>query len=516
MSYVIKRRVKDTIYLYKVTSYWDKEKKQPRQKSVYIGKQDVKTQKIIEVQHQYNVKEYGNIYFLKEIDKRLCVSKLLAKHFDSVAKEVIYLAYYKLCEYRPLYLCKSWLETIDQEEEMDLSSQSISNLLKILSERKEWIFSFLKEWIDKIQPKNKYIFFDISSLSTYSRAIDFSEWGYNRDKESLEQINLGVIFGEPTGLPLYYSLYPGSITDVTTLKSIVEQLDELSLSNTIFILDKGFFSSTNLAAMKKIEHIIPFIIRNKKAKELIKKYCLSINSVENIIRLRKKIYYCIKEGVKIETNNYSAYIYLDEAKRVEQKETFINQIVEIEDYFNTASFSSEEQIEKIFSESKKEYRKYFYIETRNEKFIIVRRNEKIKEKIDTFGMFILLCNALQLTGGEVLELYRKRDSIEKYFDSIKNEIKQKRLHIHSQEALEGLLFIDFIALIFYSYIIKIMREKELTKEYTVPEIMFELKKIRKINISEKKTIITEVSKMQADIFQAFDISIPMYYKKGAI
>jgi hypothetical protein len=82
MSYVIKRRVKDTIYLYKVTSYWDKEKKQPRQKSVYIGKQDVKTQKIIEVQHQYNVKEYGNIYFLKEIDKRLCVSKLLAKHFD--------------------------------------------------------------------------------------------------------------------------------------------------------------------------------------------------------------------------------------------------------------------------------------------------------------------------------------------------------------------------------------------------------------------------------------------------
>jgi hypothetical protein len=35
--------VKDHIYLYDVESYWDKEKKQSRQKRTYVGKKDPKT-----------------------------------------------------------------------------------------------------------------------------------------------------------------------------------------------------------------------------------------------------------------------------------------------------------------------------------------------------------------------------------------------------------------------------------------------------------------------------------------
>ena len=37
MAYIIKQKIKGRLYEYKVEAYWDKEKKQSRQKRTYIG-----------------------------------------------------------------------------------------------------------------------------------------------------------------------------------------------------------------------------------------------------------------------------------------------------------------------------------------------------------------------------------------------------------------------------------------------------------------------------------------------
>ena len=43
MSYIVEQKIKGNIYLYNVESYWDKGKKQSRQKRTYIGpKIDIK------------------------------------------------------------------------------------------------------------------------------------------------------------------------------------------------------------------------------------------------------------------------------------------------------------------------------------------------------------------------------------------------------------------------------------------------------------------------------------------
>jgi transposase len=70
-------------------------------------------------------------------------------------------------------------------------------------------------------------------LSSYAEGIDYVEWGYNRDGESLPQINFGVIYAEQVQLPLYYQLYPGSIPDVTTLKNIVNYLELFQLKEAL-------------------------------------------------------------------------------------------------------------------------------------------------------------------------------------------------------------------------------------------------------------------------------------------
>ncbi len=43
MTYIIEQKVGNNIYVYEVESYWDKEKKQPRQRRNYLGRKDIMT-----------------------------------------------------------------------------------------------------------------------------------------------------------------------------------------------------------------------------------------------------------------------------------------------------------------------------------------------------------------------------------------------------------------------------------------------------------------------------------------
>ena len=76
--------------------------------------------------------------------------------------------------------------------------------------------SFYKSWFIACgNPKS--LIHDTTSISTYSKKINDSEWGYNRDKEKLKQINMALVVSEEKQLPLWYRIIPGSIPDVSTL-----------------------------------------------------------------------------------------------------------------------------------------------------------------------------------------------------------------------------------------------------------------------------------------------------------
>lgn len=72
------------------------------------------------------------------------------------------------------------------------------------------------------------------------------EWGYNRDKEKLPQINIGMYYGEECGLPLYYRIYPGSISDKAHLKYMAASNGLIDNRKTRFVMDRGFYSGENL------------------------------------------------------------------------------------------------------------------------------------------------------------------------------------------------------------------------------------------------------------------------------
>ncbi len=149
--------------------------------------------------------------------------------------------------------------------------------------------------------------------------IDSVEWGYNRDKEKLPQVNFGLVFGQPSLLPIFYNIYQGSIRDVSTLQDILEFLGDFKLRNVTFIMDKGFYSTENITEMKRkrLKFIIPLPFTVNEAKNLIETHGNNIIDVLNAFRINKEILYCVRDKIIIdEQYSLNAYIYFDKSKEV--------------------------------------------------------------------------------------------------------------------------------------------------------------------------------------------------------
>ncbi len=61
--------------------------------------------------------------------------------------------------------------------------------------------------------------YDTISIFSYSETMEQIKYGNNKNLESLPQINLVLVFGEESMLPVYYRKMLGNISDVFTIKS---------------------------------------------------------------------------------------------------------------------------------------------------------------------------------------------------------------------------------------------------------------------------------------------------------
>ncbi|MBA7688770.1 IS1634 family transposase ISMac12 [subsurface metagenome] len=505
MTHIIEQKVGKYTYIYEATSYWDRQKKQPRKNRIYLGKKDPSTGKIVSTRKAYNSLDYGNTYFLDAISKKIGLQKLPRKYFKDTWVQILTLIFYCISEAKPLYLAKLWQESTYCNTDSDLSSQRTSELLKRLGKDEEGRLKFLKAWA-KMHKNSSFLVFDITSFSSYSKKLELLEWGYNRDREKLPQVNFGLIYGEPSSLPLFYSVYPGSISDVSTLKNMISFLDWLELKSSLFILDKGFYSLYNLNKLNTDMHfLIPVPYSTKVAIKLIREHS-DIDSHNNAFLLNGNILHCVADKIAVGEKSYYAYIYLNERKRTEGRDIFLKKILEIEKKVDETDFKTKKDMDSFLNDNVKGWKSIFKICRHPGGFKLKRDSQEINDKLERMGTTILASNR-QFKSKSVISLYRRKDRVEKFFDSMKNDLDRKRLRTHSNKTFEGRLFLDFLALVVYSQISKVAREEQIFKDYTIQELMYEFKKIKLIHLREKKTIITEVSKKQRELFKKFKINL---------
>ena len=133
--------------------------------------------------------------------------------------------------------------------------------------------------------------------------------------------------------------------------------------------------------------------------------------------------------------------------------------------------------------------------------------EAIEKEINKMGCIILLTrDCSDISREEIMSLYRQKDSIEKIFSYLKNDISEKRLRVHSLTVARGSLFISFISLILISWIDHIMKEHRLYKKFSKSEIYKTLDRLKIYKLATGKEILGELSAKQKAIYSAFKIS----------
>jgi transposase len=216
-------------YLYEITPYYDKEKKQIRQKSKYLGKNlngfPVKVRSKDQIPRK--VLSHGEFVLLRKISEDLNLEQILLETLPAnEVWPVLSLAMNYVIRPRALNHIQSWYEgTILAQDHPDLplSSQSLSRILSRIGEGTANL-DFSRALIQRTSTSRTLIY-DITSLSSYSQNINLLEYGYNRDGLDLPQVNLSLIVDKDLGIPLMYDVYPGSIVDVSTLRNTIKKIN---------------------------------------------------------------------------------------------------------------------------------------------------------------------------------------------------------------------------------------------------------------------------------------------------
>ena len=184
----------------------------------------------------------------KLLDKAVSDIKLdapLKAVFPDDWERILTCAYYLVSEGGALAHVEKWQRAFSSPYEEKLTSQRVSELLTRITPSLQQ--NFFSIWAG-LNRQDSYYAMDITSVSSYSEFMEFVRWGYNRDDEDLPQINLLMLTGVESHMPIYYRIIPGSIKDVNTLQDSLANISFMEKASFHYVMDKGFYSGPNIDA----------------------------------------------------------------------------------------------------------------------------------------------------------------------------------------------------------------------------------------------------------------------------
>ena len=113
-----------------------------------------------------------------------------------------------------------------------------------------------------------------------------------------------------------------------------------------------------------------------------------------------------------------------------------------------------------------------------------------------------------MDGATALELYRNKDVVEKAFGNLKERLNMRRALVSSEQSLDGKLFVQFVALIYISYIKKQMQVNDLFKKYTLPSLLDKLDVIECFELPGRSLQVGEILEQQKRLYDDLGVSPP--------
>lgn len=386
--------------------------------------------------------------FSPEVSQTLLSIAMMRFAYQCPLKRIPYLHIHDYCS-------QDWVQK-------GLDDKKITATLKFVGENRELVVGWMKSRLGISESEmSNFVMIDSTHIPTLSENLHVNALGYNPQHSYDPQIRLMYIFSAEMKQPVYYRLISGNITDVKSMKKCLE---ELNAQNVVFIADKGFYSEKNTENLRinNLHYIIPLYRNNglinfnplqtANFKKGIKKYFSYQKRVIWYYEYKKK-------GQKIIT-------YLDERLRVEEESDYLNRIKTHPDKYTETAFF---------------------------------------EKMHRFGTLTLVSHLPKdYTAQELYEAYKQRNEIETMFDAYKNFLEADKTYMQNRYVMEGWLMSNFIAMISYYRLYKLLKDAKLLSKYSPKDIVEMSKSIYQTKIREIWHR-AEITKKTIDIFKKINI-----------
>lgn len=518
-------------YAYQSISFWDKEKKQSRARRTLIGRYDNETGKIVPTdgRNKKKAKEkeaetrgktvinsahrsfYGATYLLDAIGEKLGITQDLKQCFPDEYKQILSLAYYLILEdSTPLYRFEKWGSLHKHPYGNNITSQRSSELFASITEESKQRFFILQ---GKRRIEQEFWAYDTTTLSSYSDILRQVQYGHNKEHDKLPQLKLALVFGEDSNLPFYYRKLAGNIPDSKTIRRFLEELDILGYSKVKLIMDRGFFSEYNINSL--FQNHIKFLMSAKMSLNFIQNELDDIYDTFRDFEHYNENYAIYYRTVRTNWNYTQNRPYkgdkLKESRRIYIHFYYnIDQAADDEKDFDRRLIALKQELEsgERIPQHEKLYQQYFTYKTtpkRGTHVTVIEENVNAAKR--NYGFFALITNE-KMDAITALELYRNKDVVEKAFGNLKERLNMRRNLVSSEQSLDGKLFIQFVALIYLSYIKKQMQEKALFKSYTIPGLLDKLDVIECFEQPGRSLKVGEIVEKQEQLYYDLGVAPP--------
>lgn len=320
--------------------------------------------------------------------------------------------------------------------------------------------------------------YDSSTISTYSERQNEARYGFNKAHDGLKTVKFLALYSIESRQPIAFTKQPGNLPDVTSITNAIKQLSALDVNATEIITDNGYYSESNFSellqagfnfitlAKTSIKWIKAEIDNQMEALDDFGSVCpfdhsthgVSVMLMHEFEKTRK--YANHKTGAEkgsIEKFERRIYlnIYFNHSRQAADKEAFENDLYELKTMIEGGT-----PIDALSASAQEKVRKYFTINTRGSKITVSPKNKAIQEANKYHGYFVLITNK-EKDPFECLRKYRKRETIESFFEAEKQHADGTRLRVWNTDTLRGRMFVQFVSLCYYEYLSEEIRKLKL-------------------------------------------------------
>ena len=278
---------------------------------------------------------------------------------------------------------------------------SVSKLYDALGRRQKNVLEFEKRLIEE---STSQLAIDGHVIANTSECNDLAEKGYKFKKLGEPQVSLLMAYDVNTGKPLLSRIYQGASPDKVSVQDFLSQVE---MKNMLFIVDRGFYSDTNIDLFTRNgnAYIIPLSPNLKNCKTAVSslilkdRFLYEKSKKSNLIEYKDEII----DGVRVLT-------YRDANEALLIKENYLRHMKRGEAGYTEESFQKQSPL---------------------------------------MGVIVLQTSVTDKTPQEIYTLYKKRWSIETYYNYFKNQAGYNELHLEDYYKMQGLAFIMLVSGLIY-------------------------------------------------------------------